>query len=98
MTRSTLADSSTVPPEPPDAQRLLRTGQPRRIEGGPPPAESVSLPFHLGPELVALGAGQLVDPRQQVGPVIVDGQRGQTVLHRVADAAHGDQLAEQRRR
>ena len=53
------------------------------------------LALDLGPELGPVGGGQPVHPRDQAGPVLVDGQSGQTVGHRVADGSDRDQLAEQ---
>jgi hypothetical protein len=57
--------------------------------------ETPGLVLDLSAELVPIGPGQLLDPRGQSGLVIVHGQGGQSIHHRVADGTDGHQLPEQ---
>ena len=65
------------------------------VQYRPSTPQSLGLPFDLGGQLVELGPGQLVDPGQQIGLAVIDGQSGPSVGHGVVDESHGDQLPEE---
>ena len=73
----------------------LGPGEPARVHHRPPTTEPFRLAFDLGLELIPLVGPQTPDPRHQVALMIVHGERGQSIGHRVADGAHGDQLSEE---
>ncbi len=45
-----------------DPHRLLRAGEPRRLQPRPPPVQPSDLPLELGAELDPVGPRQSVDP------------------------------------